>query len=144
MRISRQLANEILDDTAGAGRGLLDGGIAVCEYMSRHGEELTVAQGAKLSDLIRSERERREKAIKNITRQTCAFVTASDLFESHKKLWTRFCEDCTAFSWGSNNHSLVTIEAILDDMDTRGVNYADEFHRLCIQLGLQTYVDLES
>ena len=144
MRISKQLANEILDDTAGAGRGLLDGGIAVCEYMSRHGEELTVAQGAKLSDLIRSERERREKAIKNITRQTCEYIEASELFKRHKRVWNNFREDCTAFSWGDNDHSLVTIEAILDDMDTRGVNCADGFHRLCVQLGLQTYVDLES
>ena len=53
MRISKKLAREIVENTREAGRGLLDVGIAVCEYVSRHyAEELTTDQGARLAKLV--------------------------------------------------------------------------------------------
>ena len=57
MRISKKLAREIAEETLDGPKGLIDGGIALCEYVSKkYDEELTIDQGAKLHDLVQAER----------------------------------------------------------------------------------------
>lgn len=75
---------------------------------------------------------------------TCKFVKASDLFNGYRKLMVKFAESAPPFSWGDNNLSLVTVEAILHHLDNSGISYDDEFEARCQAVGMQTYVDLEN
>ena len=81
---------------------------------------------------------------RTIKREKCEFVKSSDLFAGFDDLHNEFNDSEPDFSWGDNDHSLVTLDALLDDMDNNDVSVPAVFRYHCNQLGLQTYVDLES
>jgi len=80
----------------------------------------------------------------------CQFILASDLFKGLENLWAAFADSSPPFSWGDNNRTLVTAEAILnhcDNTDSLAGLRSVATLRLRIanlpQKG-QTYVDLEN
>lgn len=76
---------------------------------------------------------------------TCEFVLGSDLFRNFPPdVWEQVVESDPDFTWGSNNRSMVTVECILNHMDSSGIEYPDTFGDLCEEVGLQMYVDLEN
>lgn len=79
-----------------------------------------------------------------IKKHTCKFILCSDLFKGYRNLASEMSESEPDFTWGSNNRSLVTVEAILNHMASAGIDYSDAFGLRCKEVGLQTYVDLEN
>lgn len=81
-------------------------------------------------------------------KQTCEFVPSSELFagKEGKRIWNQFVECNQDFSWGGNNRSLVTVEAILDCLDNSAIDYSNSngFKKKCREIGMQTYIDLEN
>jgi hypothetical protein len=83
-----------------------------------------------------------------IPTQTCKFIQASGLFKRLNKLWDEFSESNPAFTWGSNNRSLVVAEAILNHLDGCAIDNERQLETLRKRIadlpeGGQTYVDLE-
>lgn len=80
--------------------------------------------------------------------ETCQFIIASDLFDGLQDLWNYFAESGPPFSWGDNNRTLVTGEAILNFLDgyVLGNSRVDTLRDRINDLpeGLQTYIDLEN
>lgn len=76
------------------------------------------------------------------------FVLCSDLFDGLTNLLDEFCNSSPPFSWGDNNRTLVTAEAILDYLDNCNVENELELKTLrerVFAIGtLQMYVDLEN
>jgi hypothetical protein len=69
------------------------------------------------------------------------------LFDGLDNLLDEFCNNSPPFSWGDNNRTLVTAEAIIDYLDGCGVENADELDILRQRInaiGFQMYVDLEN
>ena len=77
------------------------------------------------------------------------FITASAAFKGLKGLWTEFAESNPPFSWGDNNRTLVSAEAILNHLDgcAKATPRLVESLRLRLRRlspDLQLYVDLEN
>jgi len=86
-----------------------------------------------------------KQAASAIKRHRCEFVTASDLFAGYRKLWNEFVESAPPFSWGDNNRTLITIEALLDNFDNKDYeHFTEKFRQRCLDIGAQSYVDLEN
>ena len=79
-----------------------------------------------------------------IKTHTCTFVLCSDLFRGYRKLASQMSESEADFTWGSNNRSMVTVEVLVNHMDSVGIEYSKKFAQRCQEVGLQTYVDLEN
>jgi hypothetical protein len=72
------------------------------------------------------------------------FYDASALFEGFSDLWQQFIESDPSFSWGSNNHSLITVRDVLNHMDNVGIEYDKAFVDKCGLIDEHFYVDLEN
>ena len=78
---------------------------------------------------------------------TCQFVLASELFSGFEALWDEVTDSAPDASWGSNNRSLVTTDAIIDHLDACGEVDEDDLEMLrqrVAELGEGLYVDLEN
>lgn len=71
------------------------------------------------------------------------FIKKSDLFAGFDDLHEEWRNSDPDFSWGDNDHTLVTISELLDDMDNNGVDVPGMFRYRCNRIGVQTFVDLE-
>ena len=73
------------------------------------------------------------------------FVLSSDFFDPFPQEKQNLCEsDNLSFSWGGNNRTLITVEAIVNEMACLDLECSEEFLRYCNDVGQQTYVDLEN
>jgi hypothetical protein len=82
-------------------------------------------------------------------RQTCEFVSVSDVFKGCKMAWNAFANSDPDCTWGDNNRSLVTPDVIYNQLDDYSADTKEEQRQISIvkkrltKLG-QTYIDLES
>lgn len=82
-------------------------------------------------------------------RQTCEFVSATDVFKNCPLAWDVFSNSDPDCTWGDNNRSMVTPDVIytqLDEIDEDQSDIVDQVNlvkRRLHDLG-QTYIDLES
>lgn len=77
----------------------------------------------------------------------CEFVLASELFSGLEALWDAFAESVPDASWGGNNRSLVTVNAIVTHLDA--CSEADDedievLRQRVAEVGDEVYVDLEN
>jgi hypothetical protein len=85
-------------------------------------------------------------------RQTCEFVSATDVFENCPLAWDVFSNSDPDCTWGDNNRSMVTPDVIYTQLDDI-YDDDDEQSEVARQVKLvklrlhdlgQTYIDLES
>jgi len=84
-----------------------------------------------------------------VTIERCSFALCSEMFNELDDLCNEFCDSEPPFSWGDNNRSLVTGEAILNHLDNCNIkneSQLDALRKRIVKLpqGNQTYIDLEN
>ena len=79
--------------------------------------------------------------------ETCRYVRVSKLFKGLEQLWECLVESDPPFTWGDNNMSMVSIQALVEHMDKWARDddkQMNELRKRLAKLPADVYLDLEN